>query len=60
MKSPTSERLRTAIQKLTEAVWNLDQLEPLTPELKEEYARIQLARANLMNIVKQTKEEYEV
>jgi hypothetical protein len=60
MKSPTSERLRAVIQKLTEAIWNLDQLELLTPELKEEYARIQLARANLMKAVRQSKEEREV
>ena len=56
MKSPTSDRLRTAVQKLTEAVWNLDQLEPLTPELKQEYARIQLARENLMKVIRRTKE----
>ena len=60
MKSPSSERLRAVIQKLTEAIWNLDQLELLTPELKEEYARIQLARANLMKAVRQSKEEREV
>jgi len=54
MKSSTSDRLRTAVQKLTEAVWNLDQLEPLTPELKQEYARIQLARENLMKVIRQT------
>ena len=56
MKSPTSDRLRAAVQKLTEAVWNLDQLEPLTPELKQEYARIQLARENLMKVIRRTKE----
>jgi len=60
MKSPASERLRAVIQKLTEAIWTLDQLELLTPELKEEYARIQLARANLMKAVRQSKEEREV
>ena len=55
VKSPASERLRTAIQKLTETIWNLDQLGPLTPELKEEYTRIQLARANLMKALQQDK-----
>jgi hypothetical protein len=49
------DKLRNAIQKLTEAIWNLDQLELLTPGLKEEYARIQLARENLMRIVKESK-----
>ena len=57
MQSPVSERLRIAIQKLTEAAWNLDQLEPLTSELKEEYARIQLARANLMKVIRELERE---
>ena len=46
------DRLRTAIQKLTEAIWNLDQLECMAPELKEEYASIQRAREKLMALVK--------
>ena len=55
MSSLVLDKLRNAIQKLTEAIWNLDQIEPLTPELKEEYARIRLARENLMRIVKESK-----
>jgi len=47
-----NDRIRTAIQKLTEAIWNLDQLQPLNEELKEEYVRIQLARERLMKQVK--------
>jgi hypothetical protein len=54
MTSLLLDKLRDAIQKLTEAIWNLDQIELLTPELKEEYARIQLARENLMRIVKES------
>ena len=49
-----SIRVRAAIQKLTEAIWNLDQLESFTPELKEEYSRIQCARENLVKLVKQS------
>jgi len=47
-----NERIRTSIQKLTEAIWNLDQLQPLDKGLGEEYARIQLAREHLMKQVK--------
>jgi hypothetical protein len=47
-----NERVRIAIQKLTEAIWNLDQLQPLDKGLKEEYVRIQLARERLMKQVK--------
>ncbi|MGA2789566.1 MAG: hypothetical protein ABSF00_02225 [Candidatus Bathyarchaeia archaeon] len=47
-----NERVRTAIQKLTEAIWNLDQLQPLDKGLQEEYVRIQLARERLMKQVK--------
>jgi hypothetical protein len=47
-----NERIRIIVQKLTEAIWNLDQLQPLNEELKEEYARIQLAREHLMKQVK--------
>ncbi len=43
-----NERLRTAIQKLTEAIWNLDQLEPLDPDLRSQYELIQAVRQNLM------------
>lgn len=41
-----------SIQKLTEAIWNLDQLEPLELELKVQYSRIQEARAYLMKLLK--------
>lgn len=53
MTSPNSEtRLRAAIQKLTEAIWNLDQMEFMSPEVKEEYASIQRTREKLMTLVK--------
>jgi hypothetical protein len=45
------ERIRTAVQKLSEAIWNLDQLQPLERELEEEYRRLQLARGNLLKHV---------
>lgn len=45
-------RIRMIIQKLTEAIWNLDQLQPLVPDLKQEYERIQMARENLMKYVR--------
>ena len=44
--SGRNDRIRTAIQKLTEAIWNLDHLQPLEQELREEYVRIQTAREN--------------
>jgi len=46
------DRIRLSVQKLTEAIWNLDQLEPLEPELKFQYSRIQEARAYLMQLLK--------
>lgn len=46
-----------AIQKLTEAIWNLDQLGSMTPEVKEEYAAIQRAREKLVALVKDPKRE---
>jgi hypothetical protein len=55
--SPDSDRIRAAIQKLTEAIWNLDQLEPMAPEVKEEYACIQRAREKLVALVKYSKRE---
>jgi hypothetical protein len=55
--SPDSDRIRSAIQKLTEAIWNLEQLDPMALEVKEEYARIQLAREKLMKLVKHSKSE---
>lgn len=45
------DRIRIAIQKLTEAIWNLDQLQPLERGLDEEYQRLQRARGNLMKYV---------
>jgi len=50
--SQQNNHLRLAIQKLTEAIWNLDQLAPLKPELNVEYERIQKARAGLMKQLK--------
>jgi hypothetical protein len=47
-----SGRLREAIQRLTEAIWNLDQIETMSPEMKEEYASIQRAREKLVSLVK--------
>jgi hypothetical protein len=46
------DRLRGAVQKLTEAIWNLDQLEPLSPELKEQYDSIRNAREYLVKLLK--------
>ena len=46
-----NDRIRIVVQKLTEAIWNLDQLQPLNEELQEEYVRIQLAREHLMKQV---------
>jgi len=47
-----ADRIRLSVQKLTEAIWNLDQLEPLEPELKVHYSRIQEARAYLIKLIK--------
>ena len=47
-----TDRIRLSVQKLTEAIWNLDQLEPLEPELKVQYSRIQEARAYLIKLIK--------
>ena len=46
-----ADRLHMAIQKLTEAIWNLDQLDSMTPEVKEEYAAIQRTREKLVALV---------
>ncbi len=43
-----NNRVRTAIQKLTEAIWNPDQLDPLDPGLRSQYESIQTVRHNLM------------
>jgi hypothetical protein len=47
-----TDRIRLSVQKLTEAIWNLDQLESLEPELKVQYSRIQEARAYLIKLIK--------
>ena len=57
MMSNSETRLREAIQKLTEAIWNLDQIEFMAPEVKEEYASIQRTRERLMALVKHSKRE---
>ncbi len=57
MSADSEARLRSAIQKLTEAIWNLDQIEMMTPELKEEYASIQRTREKLIELVKYPKRE---
>ena len=46
------DRIRIVIQKLTEAIWNLDQIQPLEGNLKVEYERIQTARENLIRLVR--------
>ncbi|HUK27630.1 MAG TPA: hypothetical protein VLV31_04335 [Candidatus Acidoferrales bacterium] len=46
------EHLRVSIQKLTEAIWHLDQLGPLESELKVQYSYMQEARAYLMELLK--------
>ncbi len=46
------DRIRIIIQRLTEAIWNLDQLQPLEAGLQVEYERIQTARENLMKLVR--------
>lgn len=48
----SNDRIRITIQKLTEAIWNLDQLQPLEPGLKVEYERIHTARENLMKLAR--------
>ena len=45
-------RIRIIIQKLTEAIWNIDKLQPLDPGLEVEYERIQTPRENLMKHLK--------
>jgi len=57
MSSNSETRLRAAIQKLTEAIWNLDQIEMMAPEVKEEYAVIQHTREKLVALVKYDKRE---
>jgi hypothetical protein len=46
-----NDRIRAAVQKLSEAIWNLDQLQPLEGGLEDEYRRLQLARGNLLKQV---------
>lgn len=45
-------QIRIAVQKPTEAIWNLDQIDPKEEALKEEYERIQTAREKLMKFLK--------
>jgi len=52
MMSSNSDRLRVAIQKLTEAIWNLEQLDSMSPEMKAEYSAIQRVRERLMVMLK--------
>jgi hypothetical protein len=50
--SKRSERIQVCVQKLTESIWNLDQLEVLDPELKAQYVAIQETRNRLMQLLK--------
>jgi hypothetical protein len=50
--SDHAERIRVVVQKLTEAIWNLDQLEPLGPDLKEQYECIRIARERIVTLAK--------
>ena len=50
--SSNSDRFRVAIQKLTEAIWNLEQLDSMSPEMKAEYSAIQRVRERLMVMLK--------
>jgi len=50
------DKLRVAIQKLTEAIWNLEQLDSMSPEVKEEYATVQRVRERLVIVLKRRKE----
>lgn len=54
--SSDSDKLRVAIQRLTEAIWNLEQLSSMSPEVKEEYGSIQRVRERLMVMLKNLKE----
>ena len=47
------DHLRAAVQKITEAIWNLDQLEPLSPELQVQYHGLPAIRAERMKFVKE-------
>ncbi len=47
-----NDRIRIVIQKLTEAIWNLDQLEPLEADLKEQYDSLQRAREKFVELAK--------
>jgi len=51
-----SDKLRVAIQKLTEAIWNLEQLDSMSTEVKEEYATVQRVRERLVIVLKRRKE----
>ncbi len=47
-----NDRIRIVIQKLTEAIWNLDQLEPLEADLKEQYDTLRRAREKFVELAK--------
>ncbi len=46
-----NDQIRSARQKLTEAIGNLDQLEPLDLDLRSQYELIQAVRQSLMKRV---------
>jgi len=50
-------RLRAAVQKITEAIWNLDQLEPLSPEMRVQYDGLQAIRAEIMKLLKENTQQ---
>jgi len=54
--SQKSDRVRVSIQKLTEAIWNLEQLDSMSSEIKEEYATIIRVREHLVTMLKNLKE----
>ena len=51
------DRLRAAVQKITEAIWNLDQLEALSPEMRVQYDGLQAIRAEIMKLVKENTQQ---
>ena len=55
LSSNSETRLNAAVQKLTEALWNLDQIESMAAEVKEEYESIRRTRERLMVLVKHSK-----
>jgi len=51
------DRLHAAVQKITEAIWNLDQLEPLSPEMRVQYDGLQAIRAEIMKLLKENTQQ---